>query len=37
MKRAGTLGEVADLVRFLAFDSASYISGEIISLKGGMI
>ena len=37
MKRAGTADEVADLVAFLASDRASYISGQIISINGGMI
>jgi len=37
MKRAGQPGEVADLVGFLASDQASYISGQIISINGGMI
>lgn len=37
MKRAGQPGEVADLVAFLASDRASYISGQQISINGGMI
>jgi 3-oxoacyl-[acyl-carrier protein] reductase len=37
MKRAGTPEEVADLVNFLASDGAAYISGQIISINGGMI
>jgi 3-oxoacyl-[acyl-carrier protein] reductase len=37
MKRAGTPEEVADLVGFLASKQASYISGQIISINGGMI
>jgi len=36
MKRAGTPEEVADLVHFLASDSAGYISAQIISINGGM-
>jgi len=36
MKRAGTPAEVADLVAFLASDKAGYISGQIISVNGGM-
>lgn len=37
MKRAGTADEVAELVAFLASDRAAYISGQIISINGGMI
>jgi 3-oxoacyl-[acyl-carrier protein] reductase len=37
MKRAGQPEEVADLVHFLASDSAAYISGQIVSINGGMI
>jgi 3-oxoacyl-[acyl-carrier protein] reductase len=37
MKRAGTPEEVADLVQFLASESAAYISAQIISINGGMI
>lgn len=37
MKRAGTPEEVADLIGFLASPQAAYISGQIISINGGMI
>jgi 3-oxoacyl-[acyl-carrier protein] reductase len=37
MKRAGTAGEVAELVAFLAGDAASYISGQVIGVNGAMI
>ncbi|HUY02781.1 MAG TPA: 3-oxoacyl-ACP reductase FabG [Rhodocyclaceae bacterium] len=37
MKRAGTPGEVADLIGFLASDQAAYITGQIISINGGII
>ena len=37
MKRAGRPDEVADLVCFLASERASYISGQLISINGGMI
>ena len=36
MKRIGSPEEVADLVAFLASDSAAYISGQVISVNGGM-
>ncbi len=37
MKRAGTAEEVADLVAFLASPGAAYITGQIISINGGLI
>jgi len=37
MKRAGKANEVADLVGFLASERAAYITGQIISINGGMI
>jgi 3-oxoacyl-[acyl-carrier protein] reductase len=37
MKRAGTAAEVADLIGFLASPGAAYITGQIISINGGMI
>ena len=37
MKRAGSAEEVASLVGFLASDEAAYITGQVISINGGMI
>jgi 3-oxoacyl-[acyl-carrier protein] reductase len=36
MKRAGSAAEVAELVNFLASREAGYITGQIISINGGM-
>jgi 3-oxoacyl-[acyl-carrier protein] reductase len=36
MKRAGSARDVAALVSFLASDEAGYISGQVISVNGGM-
>ena len=37
MKRAGQPQEVADLVGFLASPRAAYLTGQIISVNGGML
>jgi 3-oxoacyl-[acyl-carrier protein] reductase len=37
MQRAGKPEEVADLVAFLASEKSAYISGQVISINGGMI
>ena len=37
MKRAGSPEEVASLVAFLASAEAGYITGQIISISGGMV
>jgi 3-oxoacyl-[acyl-carrier protein] reductase len=37
MKRAGKPEEVADLVSFLASGRATYITGQVISVNGGMV
>ena len=37
MKRAGHPEEVADLVNFLSSEEAAYITGQIVSINGGMI
>lgn len=37
LKRFGEASDVANLVSFLASDNASYITGQVISINGGMV
>lgn len=37
MRRFGKVREVAELVRFLCSDRASYITGQVIAINGGMV
>lgn len=37
LRRFGTVDDVAQLVLFLASDQASYITGQVISIDGGMV
>lgn len=37
MKRAGKTEEVADLVSFIASPKAAYITGQVISINGGIV
>ncbi|OYD16187.1 3-oxoacyl-ACP reductase [candidate division WOR-3 bacterium JGI_Cruoil_03_51_56] len=37
LKRAGTPADVANLCLFLASDAASYITGQVIRIDGGMV
>jgi 3-oxoacyl-[acyl-carrier protein] reductase len=36
MKRLGTADDVAQAVKFLLSDQASYITGQVIHVNGGM-
>ena len=36
LKRAGSAKEVASLINYLLSDDAGYITGQVISVNGGM-
>ena len=36
-KRFGTTEDVANVVKFLASDESSYITGQVINVDGGML
>jgi len=36
LKRSGTAREVAEMVRFLAGDGATYITGQVFHVNGGL-
>jgi 3-oxoacyl-[acyl-carrier protein] reductase len=36
LERLGTVEDVARVVRFLASEEASYITGQVISVNGGL-
>ena len=37
MKRYGTVDEIAGVVSFLASDDASYVTGQVIEISGGLM
>ena len=37
LKRMGTAQDVANLVKFLASEDSSYITGQVINVDGGMV
>jgi len=37
LKRAGSVGDVSELCLFLASDKASYITGQVINVDGGLV
>ena len=36
LKRTGTVNDVANVIKFLASDDSSYITGQVINIDGGM-
>lgn len=37
LKRIGTVNDVANVIKFLASDDSSYITGQVINIDGGML
>ena len=37
LKRMGTPKEVAKVVKFLASEDSSYVTGQVINIDGGMV
>ena len=37
MKKMGSARDVANVVKFLASDESSYITGQVINVDGGML
>lgn len=37
LKRMGTSEDVANVIKFLASDDSSYITGQVINVDGGMV
>lgn len=37
LKRLGNVEDIANVVKFLASDDSSYITGQVINVDGGML